>query len=225
MNQKSVDTNLGEDGFPKDWNEPIAFRGFSRAMAQRLYVVRLTVNQSQRYIACATSQSGAARIYDLALWKLAAFLPGSLKPNYPEDFADITSTHVTNLCPALHELYNKFAHEAMLPPDHDEVALREKRLGAGLNSTRVKHETSTTEAERYYRAFKRSTEKLRIHLIRDLGRIQETRNNVDLRKLPALSQEFAAFREAVSALEEQSTALFHRLDAHEAFYVKLFSPQ
>src|SRR6185369_16323556 len=80
--------------YPIDWHERTLWRGFARNELNRQYIVRVSAQGKQHFVAMADCQEQAAMLYDLALWKLAPKLTRKLKLNFPDDFSFITQEKV-----------------------------------------------------------------------------------------------------------------------------------
>lgn len=119
--------------FPADWDEPIRFRGYSRNTVNKSWMVRLGINGKQEFIGLANSQEQAARLYDLALWRLAPKLRQRIKPNFPDDFTFINHDKVTRTCPRLDKIFFSLPYVRTDDDRRDEDELRTALL-AGSRS-------------------------------------------------------------------------------------------
>ncbi len=91
--------------FPADWHQPITARGVTKNNQARCYNVRINVQGKQLHVATSSSQSDAAYLYDLALWKLCPKMRAKLEPNDPEVFSFLSQSKIDNHCSRLNKLY------------------------------------------------------------------------------------------------------------------------
>lgn len=207
----SVDASSPRYGFPLDWDTDKQYIGVSRSASVRRYVVRLSACGKQFAFATTTSQHKAAKLYDWANWKLAAFLR---KPqfNFPESFAEMSQGE----CPeALNKIYDECNRLKPLSPDLTEREHREAAFQRLLDG--VPQEIKRDQTSSYGRA-QRVAARIQTNLVRDRMRLVELHGKLKLTKLPELEAKLAQLEANLQAVADESLQVAYAMERHTGLY-------
>ena len=161
-------------------------------------------------------------LYDLALWKLAAFLSRKPKPNFPATFANITQADVDRLCPNLNQVYAEVAAIARLD---ESLTERERREAALTRSTGpLAPQLSTAEVEKDYVRFCKRVEVSRSAATLNGLRAMQAKAELNFAKLPAIDRLVSVYETKLAELETAARELSQMLISHKEFYVKSNAP-
>lgn len=195
--------------FPLDWDSPCEFHGFSKHTSRRQYVVTLSVLKVQTQLGFYSTREQAARAYDAALWMLRPFAPYKARPNFPDDFGDITEHQVAAICPLAIAAHHRLTLKARSKGLSVEV-LEAQRVCRGL--------VELDATSQYQRLMKHSGAGS-FYCFSHLRKL--INNEARLSKLPQIQREkleaIEALKVASAALEKLSASL----RANQDYYEKL----
>ncbi len=115
------------------------YRGISYHRTRRYWVVRLSLNGEQRIVETTTvSEEEAAKMYDMALWRLLAWSSPYAFPNFPDDFPAIQLSDVQKKCPNVIKIYYELCDlDTKFNRDPNEKLLdREKELTESIEAVK-----------------------------------------------------------------------------------------
>jgi hypothetical protein len=113
---------------PADWALQTGWHGYARNKRATGYDVRISVGGRQVHVGVRHSQSEAARLYDLAAWKLCPKISRRVKPNDETFFSAITDELVQKEAPNLLEIYARLGFLNMDDGGKSEAELRARHL-------------------------------------------------------------------------------------------------
>lgn len=201
---------VGPDNYPLDWVDDSGYRGLTRNLALRLYVVKLAVAGKQFFLGNAYSQQVGARLYDYALWKFAGKMSRALHPNFPDDFKFITQEAIDANTPRLNELYAKIPFLRIADEQTPEAELRAARF----------NNTSQPTPDFYLTQLRR-LKRIRLAASEDFVSVSDGMSKLDLRKLPDVYNKFSAVITALAARVKCLAELEETMESQHEYYRKV----
>ena len=209
---------LDGDGWPKDWKQPIQWRGISHNVTNRRYLVRVGANSRQYSIAAVCSQHYGASLYDLALWKLCPKLGRRIKPNFPESFDEICQLDVDEQCPRLNSLFAELPWLSMADESLGEAGVRARILNLNpLPSIQQRDRTNRQFLDCMY-----NRKKFRALIETELIHSESERSTLAMiHKLPAIVELFQSLEESLRESAGLSKQLEELMEKSATYYSKL----
>lgn len=113
---------------PADWAMQTGWHGFARNKRATGYDVRISVGGRQLHVGTCRTQYDAARLYDLAAWKLCPKISRRVKPNDETFFSAITDEVVQREAPNLVDIYARLGFLNVDDGGKSESELRARHL-------------------------------------------------------------------------------------------------
>lgn len=211
----------------EDWDSEKGYHGFGRAdldptlpveERRRYYVVKLTVMGKQCEIGRYKSQYDAAKAYDVALFRLLAFTPLCVKPNFPESFESITLSDVKTFCPYADTLYAQTRTELELKGVNVEQLIANRRKGI---ATPVQRALDDRQKKDRYSKMEKLLGDASVQCHSKYVHMSEGLGKLHLAKLPELGKALLAaqlaLNESVKALETARASISYHKELYEHF--------
>lgn len=209
---------VDHDGVPTDWHQDITFSGITRSKRMKAYVVRLTVAGSQLFIGQAYSQTIAARLYDLALWKFAAKFLRPMHVNFPDEFPHITQEVIDRDCPRLNELYQTTPFLRLADEQVEESELRHARIANGFIAP---NDFKSATTRNVYTTILLRHKRRRVEVTDLFTGVERDRLRLKLNKLPDLESKFREVETVLAAASKKLLALEGAMESQQEYYERL----
>ena len=199
---------------PLDWGTDKQFAGVTRARTIYRYVARVAACGKQFAVGTTTTQEKAARLFDLANWKLAAFIR---KPrfNYPDSINLLNDELINTNIPQLHKFYAECARLRPLPADLTEREARERAFQYLLDG---KPKVDRTVATSVYTRLTKQLARTAGDAFKARKSLAEMHAKLKLVKLPELERDLKAYEDRLAALNDVGQNLFYTFERHAKLY-------